>query len=158
MIRNGEFLASVERYAFICPSLAISFSEDPVVGTFTKKNTTQELILSIGEAEQKIKADPTYEKAVADGHMRFFDPFRPEDFNPRLAGAIVRYYIAKASPSNRKRSILSVLRAFFVRDQFDLAVKIEGWRSIPDQKRQEFEQELSVNITINRHRIEEPNA
>lgn len=157
-IHNCAFTATGERYAIACPALSIMLSECPVVGTFTKKNTTQELILSIGEPEQKLKADPTYEKTVAEGHMRFFDPFRPKDFSPRIAGAVVRYYLAKASPSNQKQSFWSVLRSLFVRDRFHLALQIEGWSTIPEQKRQEFKQELSGNVSINKHRIEEPNA
>jgi len=79
MIRDCAFIATVERYAFSCPTLGVMLSDCAVVGTFTKRNTTQELILSIGESEEEIKADPTYCRAVAGGCMRFLDPFRTDN-------------------------------------------------------------------------------
>ncbi|MFC1452633.1 hypothetical protein ACFLSJ_04730 [Verrucomicrobiota bacterium] len=94
---------------------------------------------------------------MADGHMRFLDPFSPDGFDPRLAESTVRYYIAKVRTPSRKQSMLSRLCALFTGDRFDVAIGIKGWDTIPVQKHHESEEALSENIAINRHTMEESN-
>jgi hypothetical protein len=121
-----------------------------VVCTFTRHNSSEELILYVGQLQEDVQRDPAYETAAIQGEIRFLDPFDPRSFNAFLAEAVVRYYLAKAS--NTRTTFATLLR-LLKRGKIDLILDIPGYSTVSPDKRNDFEIRLSQAPLVNTWRI-----
>lgn len=143
MVIDLHFSASKQTYSVLSNALDLRLREPPVVCTFRRKSTQRELILSIGQTEDEIRKDSTYQNVAKQGEFRFFDPFRPNTFSAFFAEAVLRYYLAKASMHKRSDSFLQKLIDLIGLHKFDLVLNLEDYDKVLPTERKQFETSLS---------------